>query len=115
MEPRERLRERRRQHVDHAAPTIPDLDLMNWGTGNGGPWNPSRAKATNLYVASIIAVAPKDRESPGIYQRRPTIVRLDAVWEVILRTMQVDGQRARSHADEPERISCMCLTARTAS
>src|SRR4030095_6691004 len=48
----------------------PDLDLVYWGTGNAGPWNPEpRGKLDNLYVASTLAIRPKPRQivwhSPG--------------------------------------------------
>ena len=71
----------------------PELDLMYWGTGNGGPWNPSVRKGDNLYVASIIAVRPKTGEIVWHYQATPNdIYDWDAVWEVILADIKVDGK-----------------------
>jgi len=71
----------------------PDLDLMYWGTGNGGPWNPVARKGDNLYVASIIAVRPKTGEIAWHYQATPNdVYDWDAVWEVILADIKVDGQ-----------------------
>ncbi len=65
---------------------------MYWGTGNGGPWNPSVRKGDNLYVASIIAVRPKTGEIAWHYQATPNdIYDWDAVWEVILADIKVNG------------------------
>jgi alcohol dehydrogenase (cytochrome c) len=71
----------------------PELDLMYWGTGNGGPWNPSVRKGDNLYTASIIAVRPKTGEIVWHYQATPNdIYDWDAVWEVILADINVGGK-----------------------
>ena len=40
----------------------PELDLVYWGTGNAGPWNPGYRKGDNLYTTSVIAVRPKTGE-----------------------------------------------------
>ena len=71
----------------------PELDLMYWGTGNAGPWNPANRKGDNLYAASIIAVRPKTGEIVWHYQATPNdVFDWDAVWEVILADIKVDGQ-----------------------
>ena len=71
----------------------PELDLMYWGTGNAGPWNPAVRKGDNLYAASIIAVRPKTGEIVWHYQATPNdIYDWDAVWEVILGEIKVDGK-----------------------
>jgi alcohol dehydrogenase (cytochrome c) len=49
----------------------PDLDLVYWGTGNGGPWNPEVRKGDNLYVCSVIAFRPKSGEIAWHYQFSP--------------------------------------------
>ena len=49
----------------------PDLDLVYWGTGNGGPWNPEVRKGDNLYVCSVIAFRPKTGEIAWHYQFSP--------------------------------------------
>ena len=70
----------------------PELDLMYWGTGNAGPWNPVVRKGDNLYAASIIAVRPKTGEIVWHYQATPNdVYDWDAVWEVILADIRVDG------------------------
>ena len=49
----------------------PDLDLVYWGTGNGGPWNPEVRKGDNLYVCSVVAFRPKTGEIAWHYQFSP--------------------------------------------
>jgi len=49
----------------------PDLDLVYWGTGNGGPWNPNARKGDNLYICSALAVRPKTGEIIWHYQFSP--------------------------------------------
>jgi alcohol dehydrogenase (cytochrome c) len=71
----------------------PELDLMYWGTGNGGPWNPETRKGDNLYVASILALRPKTGEIVWHYQATPNdVFDWDTVWEIILADIRVDGQ-----------------------
>lgn len=49
----------------------PDLDLVYWGTGNGGPWNPEVRKGDNLYICSVVAIRPKTGELVWHYQFTP--------------------------------------------
>ena len=49
----------------------PELDLVYWGTGNGGPWNPEARKGDNLYVDSVLAFRPKTGELVWHYQFSP--------------------------------------------
>lgn len=49
----------------------PDLDLVYWGTGNGGPWNPNARPGDNLYIASVVAIRPKTGELVWHYQFSP--------------------------------------------
>jgi len=44
----------------------PELDLVYWGTGNAGPWNPTKRAGDNLYTASLLAIRPKTARSSGI-------------------------------------------------
>jgi alcohol dehydrogenase (cytochrome c) len=70
-----------------------ELDLMYWGTGNAGPWNPVVRKGDNLYTASVLAMRPKTGEVVWHYQFTPNdVFDWDAVWEIILADMQVNGQ-----------------------
>ena len=64
-------------HAKGGAPTWltgaydPELDLVYWGTGNGGPWNPEVRKGDNLYVCSVVAFRPKTGEMVWHYQFSP--------------------------------------------
>ncbi|MEK8051527.1 PQQ-dependent dehydrogenase, methanol/ethanol family [Ideonella sp. DXS22W] len=49
----------------------PDLDLVYWGTGNAGPWNPQVRLGDNLYVCSVVAIRPKTGELVWHYQFSP--------------------------------------------
>lgn len=70
----------------------PELDLMYWGTGNAGPWNPKIRRGDNLYAASIIAIRPKTGEIVWHYQPTPNdIYDWDAVWEIILAEVTING------------------------
>lgn len=71
----------------------PELDLMYWGTGNAGPWNPVARKGDNLYTASVLAMRPKTGEVIWHYQFTPNdVFDWDAVWEIILADIPVNGQ-----------------------
>src|SRR5580704_14737712 len=70
-----------------------DLDLVYWGTGNAGPWNPSQRPGDNLYTASLLALRPKTGEIAWYYQFTPNdMFDYDANWEPILADMRIDGQ-----------------------
>jgi len=64
-------------HTKGGAPTWltgvydPKLDLVYWGTGNGGPWNPNVRKGDNLYINSVLAFRPKTGEMVWHYQFSP--------------------------------------------
>ena len=49
----------------------PELDLVYWGTGNGGPWNAEVRKGDNLYICSVIAFRPRTGEIVWHYQFSP--------------------------------------------
>jgi alcohol dehydrogenase (cytochrome c) len=49
----------------------PQLDLVYWGTGNGGPWNAEVRKGDNLYICSVLALRPKTGELVWYYQFSP--------------------------------------------
>lgn len=49
----------------------PELDLVYWGTGNGGPWNPTVRQGDNLYINSVLALRPKTGELVWHYQFSP--------------------------------------------
>ena len=70
----------------------PELDLVYWGTGNAGAWNPANRRGDNLYVASILAVKPKTGEIAWHYQIAPNDIWDWDTWENILADIPVNGQ-----------------------
>jgi alcohol dehydrogenase (cytochrome c) len=74
----------------------PELDLAYWGTGNGGPWNPTLRPGDNLYTASVLAIKPKTGEVAWHFQFFPNEgYDLDANWEMILADVAVDGVKRK--------------------
>ena len=49
----------------------PELDLVYWGTGNGGLWNPEACKGDHLHIGSVLAFRPKTGEFAWAYQCSP--------------------------------------------
>ena len=74
----------------------PELDLVYWGIGNAGPWNPGGRPGDNLYTASVLAIKPKTGEIVWYYQLVPNeMFDLDATWEWILGDIPVDGAKRK--------------------
>src|SRR5262245_3853774 len=74
----------------------PDLDLIYWGTGNSGPWNPETRPGDNLYTASLLAMRPKTGEVVWYYQFTPNdMYDWDANWELILGDINIDGVKRK--------------------
>jgi alcohol dehydrogenase (cytochrome c) len=74
----------------------PDIDLVYWGIGNAGPWNPTKRPGDNLYSASLLALRPKTGEIVWHYQFTPhDMYDFDATWEPILADMKFDGQQRK--------------------
>jgi alcohol dehydrogenase (cytochrome c) len=74
----------------------PDLDLVYWGTGNPGPWNPTQRPGDNLYTNSLLALRPKTGEIVWYYQFTPNdMFDYDACWEPILADLTVGGQQRK--------------------
>lgn len=74
----------------------PELDLVYWGTGNGGPWNAEARKGDNLYICSVVAVRPKTGELVWHYQFSPNdLYDYDATEVGMLVDMKIDGQQRK--------------------
>src|SRR6266849_8351492 len=74
----------------------PDLDLVYWGIGNAGPWNPGPRPGDNLYTASVLALKPQTGEMVWYYQLVPNeMFDLDASWEWILADINVEGAKRK--------------------
>lgn len=71
----------------------PDLDLVYWGTGNGGPWNAEVRKGDNLYICSVLAFRPKTGEIVWHYQFSPNdLYDYDSTDPGILADMKIGGK-----------------------
>ena len=71
----------------------PELDLIYWGTGNAGPWNPQVRLGDNLYVCSVVAIRPKTGELVWHYQFSPNDpYDYDATEVGMLVDMKIDGK-----------------------
>jgi alcohol dehydrogenase (cytochrome c) len=71
----------------------PDLDLVYWGTGNGGPWNAEFRKGDNLYITSVLALRPKTGEIAWHYQFSPNDpYDYDGVNELVNAELVIDGK-----------------------
>ena len=71
----------------------PELDLVYWGTGNGGPWNADARKGDNLYVDSVLAFRPKTGELVWHYQFSPNDpFDYDATEVGMLVEIKIDGK-----------------------
>jgi alcohol dehydrogenase (cytochrome c) len=71
----------------------PDLDLVYWGTGNGGPWNAAMRGGDSLYVCSVLAIRPKTGEIAWYFQFSPgDPYDYDSVNELVLADLSVKGK-----------------------
>ena len=80
----------------------PELDLVYWGTSNGGPWTATPRPGDNLYVASVIAFRPKTGEIVWHYQWTPAeTYDFDGNNENVLADIMVNGEKRKvlMHAD----------------
>jgi PQQ-dependent dehydrogenase (methanol/ethanol family) len=81
----------------------PDLDLIYYGTGNPGPWNPDQRPGDNKWTSGMFARDPDTGEARWFYQFSPHDMHdYDAVNELILLDMPVQG-RMRRVLVRPER------------
>lgn len=49
----------------------PELDLVYWGTGNGGPWNAAMRGGDSLYICSVLAIRPSTGQKVWHFQFSP--------------------------------------------
>lgn len=71
----------------------PDLGLVYWGTGNGGPWNPATRGGDSLYIGSVLALKPATGEVVWHYQFSPgDPYDYDGVNELVLADLPIAGK-----------------------
>lgn len=81
----------------------PDLDLIFYGTGNPGPWNPDQRPGDNKWTCGIFARNPETGDARWFYQLSPHDLHdYDGVNEQILLDLPVNGQ-TRKVLFRPER------------
>ncbi len=70
----------------------PELNLVYWGTGNGGPWNAAWRGKDSLYICSILALDPATGKIVWHYQTSPgDPYDHDGTNELVLGELPVDG------------------------
>jgi len=85
----------------------PELDLIYYGTGNPGPWNPDQRPGDNKWTATLFARRPDTGEAVWAYQLTPHDLHdYDGVNEVLLLELPLPGGR-RKVAVRPERNGYM--------
>ncbi|HEV8209072.1 MAG TPA: methanol/ethanol family PQQ-dependent dehydrogenase [Vicinamibacterales bacterium] len=80
----------------------PELDLVFYGTGNPGPWNPEQRPGANKWTSGIFARRPDTGEAVWYYQWSPHDLHdYDGVNESILVDLVIGGttRRVIVHAD----------------
>jgi lanthanide-dependent methanol dehydrogenase len=81
----------------------PTLDLIYYGTGNPGPWNPEQRPGDNKWTSGLFARDPDTGQARWFYQFSPHDLHdYDAVNENVLLDMPVRG-RMRQVLVRPER------------
>ncbi|MDY7227699.1 methanol/ethanol family PQQ-dependent dehydrogenase [Hyalangium rubrum] len=71
----------------------PELDLLYYGTGNPGPWNPEQRPGDNKWTCGIFARKPDTGEAVWFYQWSPhDLFDHDGINEAIITNLTVNGQ-----------------------
>jgi PQQ-dependent dehydrogenase (methanol/ethanol family) len=81
----------------------PELDLIYYGTGNPGPWNPDQRPGDNKWTAGIFARNPDTGAARWFYQWSPHDLHdYDGINEQVLLDLEVQGKQ-RKVLVRPER------------
>jgi PQQ-dependent dehydrogenase (methanol/ethanol family) len=87
----------------------PELDLVYYGTGNPGPWNPDQRPGDNKWTTAIFARRPDTGQAVWAYQLSPHDVHdYDGINENLLLDLPIGG-RVRRVLVRPERNGYMYL------
>lgn len=71
----------------------PELDLVYWGVGNGGPWNAASRGGDALHINSMLAVRPGTGQVVWAYQFSPgDPYDYDGVNEPVLAELPINGK-----------------------
>lgn len=81
----------------------PELDLIYYGTGNPGPWNPDIRPGDNKWTLTVFARRPADGRAMWAYQVEPhDLYDYDGVNESLLLDLPVNGKQRKTLV-RPER------------
>ena len=74
----------------------PELNLVYWGVGNGGPWNAAARGGDSLYINSVLAIKPASGEVVWHYQFSPgDPYDYDGVNELVLADLPIKGKTTK--------------------
>jgi PQQ-dependent dehydrogenase (methanol/ethanol family) len=74
----------------------PELNLIYYGTGNPGPWNPDQRPGDNKWTAGVFARDPDTGAARWFYQMSPhDLFDYDAINESVLIDMPVNGVKRK--------------------
>ena len=91
----------------------PELDLVYYGTGNPGPWNPDQRPGANKWTCGIFARRPETGDAVWFYQSSPhDLYDYDAVNEQVLVDLPIGGA-SRKVLLRPDRNGYMYVLDRT--
>jgi len=75
----------------------PELDLVYWGTGNGGPWNAAARGGDALYICSVLAIRPSTGEVVWHFQFSPgDPYDYDGTNELVLADLSIGGKPTKA-------------------
>jgi PQQ-dependent dehydrogenase (methanol/ethanol family) len=75
----------------------PELDLVYYGTGNPGPWNPEQRPGANKWTAAVFARDPDTGQARWAYQWSPHDVHdYDGVNENVLLDLPIGGRTRKT-------------------
>lgn len=74
----------------------PELGLVYWGVGNGGPWNAASRGGDSLYIGSVLALKPATGEIVWHYQFSPgDPYDYDGTNELVLAELPINGKSTK--------------------
>ena len=74
----------------------PELDLVYYGTGNPGPWNPKQRPGDNKWTSGLFARNPDTGEARWFYQTSPHDLHdYDGINESVLVDLDIGGARRK--------------------
>ena len=92
---RRSVEDRRRRNLGLVSPTIPQLNLIYYGSGNPSTWNPKQRPGDNKWSMTIWARNPDTGVAKWVYQMTPHDEwDYDGVNEMILSDQQIGGRPA---------------------